>query len=141
MRKISLLVLAGLLLVAVSCSSSKKSTATSTSTTTKSASSDPSVKSVCAATSDFASLAQNPGSDFKADAAKLQSIATQLSTNPPADIAAAAKATAVLLQQAATKLSTASSASAAQATLGALALNVTGDKNLDAFNTWQKANC
>ena len=93
MRKLPLLLLAGLLVVAVSCSSSKKSattTSTSTSTTTKAASSDPQVKQVCDATKRVHRTGEEPrvveGRAARQTAAKLKAIATQIqhqSRRPP----------------------------------------------------------
>ena len=147
MRKLPLLLLASLLVVAVSCSSSKKSattTSTSTPTTTKAASSDPQVKQLCDAIKRYGAVVASPGSDsaaFHADAAKLQQIATTINTNPPADIATAAKATAASIQAAATKLGTAGSVTEARTQLLTLAFNASNDKNVAAFIAWQKSHC
>jgi hypothetical protein len=143
MRKLPLILLASLLVVAVSCSSSKKS-GSSTSTTAASNSNDPQVKQVCAATKQFTALIQSPGSDaaaYKADATKLQAIATQISTNAPAAIASDAKATADALNQAAAKVSSATSASQANTAMANVALNLSGNKSLASFASWQSANC
>jgi hypothetical protein len=157
MKRLLVIMIVGLAVVAAACSSSSKPSTAGTSTTGKTSTTKAGGKKgvigtgkaaedaqVCGAVRQFQAdgtkLTSDP-SQFKTSAAELHSLATKLTTNAPAAVAADAQAYATAMNTAADKIAVATTAAGAQSALVPLIYNVAKDQGITGLGTWVKANC